>query len=94
MAAQISPRLCNSSKPYNIVIVGGSYAGLSASLALIALKDGQTIPFAAYGNYSHLRAAPRVQDLRITIIDQRDGFCMVPFQVLDSSKPVLLTDDD
>jgi hypothetical protein len=64
----------NIRKP-KVVIVGCSYAGMSATLTLAALKDGLPIPFASYGDYSHLRDAPSVQDFDITIVDERDGFC-------------------
>lgn len=67
-------RFMNIRKP-RIIIIGGSYAGMSAALTLAALKDGRSIPFASYGDYCHLRDAPPVQDFNITIIDRRDGFC-------------------
>ncbi|KAJ5893858.1 hypothetical protein N7495_005549 [Penicillium taxi] len=63
-----------SFQPYRVVIVGGSYAGLSAALTLIALKEGREMPFASHGNYAHLKHAPQVRNLNITILDQRDGF--------------------
>jgi hypothetical protein len=64
----------NIRKP-KVVIVGCSYAGMSATLTLAALKDGLPIPFESYGDYSHLRDAPSTHDFDITIIDERDGFC-------------------
>lgn len=64
----------NIRKP-KVVIVGCSYTGMSVTVTLLALKDGLPIPFAAYGDYSHLRGAPSVQDFNITIVDERDGFC-------------------
>jgi hypothetical protein len=64
----------NIRKP-KVIIVGCSYAGMSATLTLAALKDGRPIPFASYGDYSHLRHAPTAQDFHVTIIDERDGFC-------------------
>ncbi|KAE8343167.1 hypothetical protein BDV24DRAFT_149791 [Aspergillus arachidicola] len=57
-----------------IVIVGCSYAGMSATLTLTALKGGLPIPFASYGDYSHLQNVPSVQDFDITAVDERDGF--------------------
>ncbi|BAE64560.1 unnamed protein product [Aspergillus oryzae RIB40] len=57
-----------------IVIVGCSYAGMSATLTLTALKGGLPIPFASYGDYSHLQNVPSVQDFDITVVDERDGF--------------------
>ncbi|OJZ80604.1 hypothetical protein ASPFODRAFT_38020 [Aspergillus luchuensis CBS 106.47] len=59
----------------DVVIVGGSYAGIAATLTLLALKDGQPIPLAAYGDYyQHLCMAARIPGLRITVVDERDGF--------------------
>ncbi|KAJ1709095.1 disulfide oxidoreductase [Aspergillus flavus] len=57
-----------------IVIVGCSYAGMSATLTLTALKGGLPIPFASYGDYSHLQNVPSVQDFDITVVNERDGF--------------------
>lgn len=62
-------------KKPKVAIIGCSYAGMSATLTLAALKDGLAIPFASYGGYSHLRDAPSMQDFNITMIDERDGFC-------------------
>lgn len=64
-----------SSKEYHVVIVGASYAGLSAALTLLTLKDGQPLPLRDYGDYSHLYGTTQVKNLRITIIDERDGCC-------------------
>lgn len=74
----------------NVVLVGGSYAGMAAVSALLALKDGQPIPMAPYADFSHLSAAPRIADLRITIIDERDGFCMF-CSTFPHDRPSLLT---
>lgn len=71
----ISQRHYSKTRKRRVVIVGCSYAGMSATLTLAALKDGLPIPFASYGNYSHLQEAPLAQDFNITIVDERDGFC-------------------
>ncbi|KAJ5758782.1 hypothetical protein N7520_005938 [Penicillium odoratum] len=67
------PLHTNVRKP-KIAIVGCSYAGMSATLTLTALKDDLSIPFESWGDYSHLQNAPSVQDFDITIVDERDGF--------------------
>lgn len=66
---------CTNIRKARVVIVGCSYAGMSATLTLAALKDGLPIPFASYGDYSHLRDAPLTHDFDTTIVDERDGFC-------------------
>lgn len=71
---QGSPLHKAARKP-KIVIVGCSYAGMSATLTLTALKGGLPLPFASYGDYSHLQNAPSAQDFHITMVDERDGFC-------------------
>ncbi|OQE01566.1 hypothetical protein PENSOL_c004G07504 [Penicillium solitum] len=70
----LSQRHYSKTRKRRVVIVGCSYAGMSATLTLAALKDGLPIPFASYGNYSHLQEAPLAQDFNITIVDERDGF--------------------
>jgi len=71
------PGKMDTRKTPNVVIIGCSYAGMSAAMTLIALKDGLQIPFASYGDYSHLRNLPSNPDFNITMIDERDGFCMI-----------------
>ncbi|GLA77808.1 hypothetical protein AtubIFM55763_009999 [Aspergillus tubingensis] len=61
---------------------------MAAVSALLALKDGQPIPMAPYADFSHLSAAPRIADLRITIIDERDGFFYTVGSPLAYSSPV------
>jgi hypothetical protein len=60
---------------YDVLILGGSYGGMSALLTLLSLKDGQNIPLTSYGDFSHLKDAPRISTLRFTLLDKRDGFC-------------------
>jgi len=58
---------------YNILIIGGSYAGLSAAVNLLDLHRGSQ-PRQSREPYIHQRQLPK-HDIKITIIDERDGFC-------------------
>lgn len=57
-----------------ILVVGGSYAGLSATVNLIDLGN-HVNPRYNYPNYKHDAEAPRTP-VEITLVDERDGFCM------------------
>lgn len=57
--------------PFKVLILGGSYGGLSAALNLIDLAEGRA---ARQGNGvvpGHDGKVP----VDITIVDERDGFC-------------------
>jgi hypothetical protein len=56
-----------------VFIAGGSYTGLSTALNLLDLGQGLS-PRMAQSPYVHHPELPRV-DFRITIADERDGFC-------------------
>lgn len=58
---------------YNILIIGGSYAGLSAAVNLLDLHRGLQ-PRQSKEPYIHQRQLPKYS-IKITIIDERDGFC-------------------
>ncbi|KAG4291706.1 hypothetical protein FPRO06_12959 [Fusarium proliferatum] len=57
---------------YNILIIGGSYAGLSAAVNLLDLHRGLQ-PRQSKEPYIHQRQLPKYS-IKITIIDERDGF--------------------
>ncbi|KAL9562763.1 hypothetical protein ACKAV7_013115 [Fusarium commune] len=57
---------------YNILIIGGSYAGLSAAVNLLDLHRGSQ-PRQSREPYIHQRQLPK-HSIKITIIDERDGF--------------------
>lgn len=59
-------------RPFNVVIVGGSYAGLGTALNLLDLCSGR-FPRFEY----NIEGEPdrRKIDVEITIIDERDGYC-------------------
>lgn len=58
--------------PYKVLIIGGSYAGISAALNLIDLCTGKTPRGGArVGDFDASKAPINVE---ITIVDERDGF--------------------
>ncbi|KAH8689376.1 hypothetical protein BGW36DRAFT_70485 [Talaromyces proteolyticus] len=58
-------------RPARILVIGGSYAGLSVALNLLDLCNG--LPSRFTGNNSPLIPSQRVP-VEITIVDERDGF--------------------
>lgn len=56
-----------------VLVVGGSYAGLSATINLLDLGN-HVNPRFNYPNYKHDADAPRTP-IEVTIVDERDGFC-------------------
>lgn len=61
------------SSPYKVLVVGGSYAGISAVLNLIDLCTGKTPRCGARVDDSEAFKIPI--DVDVTIVDERDGFC-------------------
>jgi thioredoxin reductase len=66
-------RVQQDSPTYKILIIGGSYAGLSAAVNLVDIHHGLQ-PRQSREPYVHERHLPN-HDIEITIIDERDGFC-------------------
>jgi hypothetical protein len=69
--------IVNGKPPFQILVIGGSYAGISTAVNLLDLCNGQPCRFPA-GNappiaVSNLPASK--VSVRITVIDERDGFC-------------------
>ena len=67
-------------KTFQVLVLGGSYAGLAATVNLLDLCRGKACRFAArYGGTNN--AEPYCGEgkskvpVRITIVDERDGFC-------------------
>ena len=56
-----------------VLVVGGSYGGLSAAVNLLDLGNHVTPRF-NYPNYTHDTSAPRTP-IEVIIVDERDGFC-------------------
>lgn len=66
-----------------VLIIGGSYAGLSAAVNLLDLHQGLQ-PRQSREPYLHHPDTPQF-DLEIIIIDERDGYCMSLSRPLRSS---------
>lgn len=61
--------------PVRVLIVGGSYGGLSAALTLLDLCAGRLARF----NFNADSQPPESQiPVQITVVDERDGFCEHP----------------
>lgn len=62
----------NAIRPFRVLIVGGSYGGLSAAVNLLDLSRGRNPRMAsdAYSHHPDLKHVP----VDITIVDERDGF--------------------
>lgn len=56
--------------PFRVLVVGGSYAGLAATLNLLDLCNGKAPRFTP-----DIEHTPRPVSIKITLIDERDGFC-------------------
>lgn len=75
--------------PFKVLILGGSYGGLSAALNLIDLAEGRA---ARQGN-GVLPGHDGKVPVDITIVDERDGFCVffprTPHILVDSRQQLL-----
>lgn len=59
--------------PFKVLIVGGSYSGLAATLNLVDLCHGRKCRF----NLVEKDQAPGNKiPVQVTIVDERDGYCM------------------
>jgi hypothetical protein len=59
-------------KPFKVLVVGGSYAGLSATLNLLDLCEGKQPRFTRTGTETTRAGKLPVE---ITVVDERDGYC-------------------
>jgi hypothetical protein len=57
-------------RPFRVLVVGGSYAGLSATLNLLDLCGGKAPRFTP-----DQKSSAQLVPIDITIVDERDGFC-------------------
>lgn len=61
-----------ATQPCRVLIIGGSYAGLSTALTLVDLSRGQIPRF----SYDREIAPPAHRiPVQITVVDERDGYC-------------------
>lgn len=72
---QVSSGLVNEKKPKNrVLVVGGSYAGLSAIVNLLILAHGgahapSIVPF------PEVDGSALNTDIEITLVEEKDGWC-------------------
>jgi hypothetical protein len=69
------PDACSRTNDYTILIIGASYAGITAALAILALKDGQKPPLETYISIPNLGKEPQDLNLKVILLDKKDGFC-------------------
>lgn len=71
--------------PFQVLVIGGCYAGLAATLNLLDLCHGKQCRFDAYkaaagGSPSEEEEAKRQRvPVQVTVVDERDGFCKWPY---------------
>lgn len=58
--------------PLRVLVVGGSYAGLAATLNLLDLCSGKAPRFTP--DIEHF---PKPVPIKVTLVDERDGFCEI-----------------
>jgi hypothetical protein len=63
------------SRNFRVLVIGGSYGGLSAALALIDLSHGRLPRFNCNPD---AKAPPHRIPIQITVVDKRDGYCKLP----------------
>ncbi|OJJ70354.1 hypothetical protein ASPBRDRAFT_31256 [Aspergillus brasiliensis CBS 101740] len=68
------PDDCSRTKDYTILIIGASYAGITAALTILALRDGQKPPLETYVSIPNLKKESQGLNLKIVLLDKRDGF--------------------
>jgi hypothetical protein len=71
---RMSSSNCGVPTPFRVLVIGGSYAGLSATLNLLDLCHGKAPRFTPDNKDS-----PQPVPVKITIVDERDGFCEINF---------------
>lgn len=71
--------------PFKVLVIGGSYAGLAATVNLLDLCHGRPPRFNR-DVLPDVAATGQKVPLQITIVDERDGYCMCGphFQNLNS----------
>lgn len=74
-----------SAAPWRVLIVGGSYAGLAAAVNLLDLCEGRAPRFNP--TLERERSVKYNVPIDITIVDERDGYCM--FNYLFSESEIL-----
>jgi hypothetical protein len=63
------------SRSFRVLVIGGSYGGLAAALALIDLSHARVPRF----TYDPEAKPPTYRiPIQITVVDKRDGYCRFP----------------
>lgn len=78
------------SQPFRVLVVGGSYGGLSAALNLQDLCSGLAPRCGPKPKEDDERVETPQYAIDITIVDERDGFCERPFTTTSRTYIVLL----
>lgn len=60
------------SRSFRVLVIGGSYGGLAAALALIDLSQGR---IARFNSNPDNKAPTHRIPIQITVVDKRDGYC-------------------
>ncbi|KMU77348.1 hypothetical protein CISG_06389 [Coccidioides immitis RMSCC 3703] len=66
--------IASSRTPYRVLVAGGSYAGLSATLNLLDLCHGNPTRFSAARSPEVATSSNERLPVQITIVDERDGY--------------------
>ncbi|KAK2746925.1 oxidation resistance protein 1 [Onygenales sp. PD_40] len=69
---EASGSIASNTTPHRVLVIGGSYAGLSAALNLLDLCQGKNCRFT--GNSSTPSGSKETIPIQITIVDERDGY--------------------
>jgi hypothetical protein len=60
------------SRSFRVLVIGGSYGGLAAALALVDLSHGH---IARFSSNPDTKAPTHRIPIQITVVDKRDGYC-------------------
>jgi len=64
----------SETRPVHVLILGGSYGGMSAAMNFLDMADGKAPRF---GRGMEHPLPGHVSSVEVTIVDERDGLCML-----------------
>lgn len=70
------------SSPHRVLVVGCAYGGVSAVVNLLDLDKGK--PREMFYPSANLEGRKSRNGIEVTVIDERDGYCMLSLPLLDS----------